>query len=85
LHRKSIEAHGGVAALRSITPEGYEEWFKETYDVNDISECPSIGPSAGAHLSDAKNLAAADDYDEKAAIAELEYWTKTFKSFENRK
>ncbi|CUE83981.1 Hypothetical protein, putative [Bodo saltans] len=85
MHRRSMEVNGDVAAMRNITPEAYEAWFKETYDVADVSECQSLGPSAGAHLSDAKNLAVAEEYDEKAAIAELEHWTKTFKVMESRK
>lgn len=85
LHRRSMEANSDVAKLHTVTYEGYEEWFKQTYGVAQADECPSLGPSAGAHLSDAQNMTAAEEYDEKAAIEELNHWNKTFKCVAMRK
>lgn len=77
---RAQNANREVRQFFTPDPVRYEEWYKKTYGLDDISDgCAASGASSNKLLDDTRNLqSAAEDYDLTAVEEELDFWDEEF-------
>lgn len=74
----AFHANSEVKSFFTPNAERYEEWYKETYGLEDLSDgCAASGASSNRALDDTLNLQRQrDEYDLEGVEEEMEYWSK---------
>ncbi|CCW65567.1 unnamed protein product [Phytomonas sp. EM1] len=77
---RAMDANADVRELYTADAERYEAWYKETYQLEDLSNgCAASGASSNKLLDDSKNIqCAAEKYDLEGIQEELQYWSNEF-------
>lgn len=78
--RRATTANGELRRWGRPDAARYEEWYKSTYGVEDVTDgsCAS-GASSNRRLSDEANLAALRETDVEAVLLDLESWDNEFR------
>ncbi|CBH12360.1 hypothetical protein, conserved [Trypanosoma brucei gambiense DAL972] len=78
--RRCFETNKEVRDMYTPNAERYDEWYRETYGLEDISDgCAASGASSNRLLNDDKNLSeTADVEDLRAAEEEVEWCSRQF-------
>lgn len=77
--RRAFQNNREVKDFFSCDSSRYEEWYKETYEVDDIRDgSAASGASSNRRLNDQKNLDALKEYDLNFCKTELQNWSSTF-------
>lgn len=79
LWRRASQQNSEVRDFFSCDAVRYEEWYKETYGVEDTRDgSAASGASSNRRLSDEKNLNALHEYDFEFSKRELQHWSSAF-------
>lgn len=84
--RTAAAAHSGIREQQEMTQERYDEWYKSTYGVEDLSDCMNSASSYKTSIQDeTKNMSNADEHDERQVQEEMNYWYRSFTKMESLK